>query len=310
MAIPIERVPGAERETGGIAVDIAGAGEIGERQGRGLDPTDPSELGDVVAGRASPSMVAFRFSPLKGDAPRSLTLNASRYTPKAVLIANIEEARYDAIVGEDGKALVRARYAVRNNQRSFLAVTLPAQATLWSASLSGRPVRPGVTTSGSLLLPLQKGRRGEDAPVFAVEVVYLHRNPAWSDQGDSRFELASVDLPITRTGLTLHYSPRYHLELQPGVFRPSTDPGPWSAAIRNPGGSATPAPPAPPPPPSGAETASDVTVMDIRKDAYRSLAGVVPVDVLLPPFGATLFAAAELTPENRAPALDVKYKRN
>jgi len=43
------------------------------------------------------------------------------------------------ITGE-GKVLVQARYAIRNNQRNFLKVTLPVGATLWTASLAGRPV--------------------------------------------------------------------------------------------------------------------------------------------------------------------------
>ena len=44
------RVPAAERETGGVAVDVVGAGEIAERTTRGLEPADPSELGEIVAG--------------------------------------------------------------------------------------------------------------------------------------------------------------------------------------------------------------------------------------------------------------------
>jgi hypothetical protein len=36
IAIPMIRSPGAEREIGGVGVDIAGAGEIGERQPRGI----------------------------------------------------------------------------------------------------------------------------------------------------------------------------------------------------------------------------------------------------------------------------------
>ena len=103
-----------------------------------------------VAGRESPSMVAFRFRPQQGTEPRSLSVTVARYTPQAVLIANVEEARYDALVDEEGKALVRARYAVRNNQRAFLGVTLPAGATLWSAAVADRPLRPGVAAGGSL----------------------------------------------------------------------------------------------------------------------------------------------------------------
>jgi hypothetical protein len=135
VSIPIIRLPSAERETGGVAIDVVGAGEITGHQPRGFDPADPSDLGDIVSGRESPSMVAFGFKVLAGNTPRALTVNVSRYTPRAVLVANVEEARYEALLGEDGKMLVRARYAVRNNQRAFLAVKLPAQSVLWSAAL-------------------------------------------------------------------------------------------------------------------------------------------------------------------------------
>ena len=67
IAIPLVRLTAAERETGGVVVDVAGAGEIGERQPRGLEPTDPSEFSDVVAGRESPSMIAFKFRPHGGQ---------------------------------------------------------------------------------------------------------------------------------------------------------------------------------------------------------------------------------------------------
>jgi hypothetical protein len=66
-----------------------------------------------------------------------------RYTPQAVLVANIEEARYRVLAAEQ-RVLVEARYAVRNNQRSFLKVSLPAGATVWSAVVDGQPIRPGI----------------------------------------------------------------------------------------------------------------------------------------------------------------------
>ena len=198
--IPIVRVPSAERETGGIAVDVTGPGEMGTREPCGLEPADAADLGDIVAGRESPSMVAFRFTQLAAGAGRSLTVQVTRYTPKAVLVANVEEARYDALLGEDGKMLVRVRYAVRNNQRSFLAVSLPPKALLWSASLAGRPVRPGVGPNNVLLLPLQKGHGSEEAPVFVVELMYLQRIDSWTEKGDAHVELPAVDLPVRAPG--------------------------------------------------------------------------------------------------------------
>ena len=40
VVIPIVRIPAAERETGGIAVDVVGPGEINERQPRNMEPAD------------------------------------------------------------------------------------------------------------------------------------------------------------------------------------------------------------------------------------------------------------------------------
>jgi hypothetical protein len=308
IAIPVVRSPAAERETGGVGVDIAGAGEIRERQPRGFDAADPSDLGEIVARRASPSLVAFRMAPGRGDSPRALTVSVARYTPQAVLVANIDEARYESVVGEDGKTLVRARFAVRNNQRSFLAVTLPADATLWSAALAGRPVRPGLSPAGSLLLPLQKGRASEDAPVFAVELVYFQRTAPWTADGIARVELPAVDLPVSRTGFTLYHSPRYSAELQAGAFRTEADPGPWSLALRS-----TPVPAIAAPRHSALEPSGllpqEVAAPNPGLDGSRRVAGVMPVDIELPSLGASLFAAAELTAENTVPVLTFEYRR-
>jgi hypothetical protein len=311
VGIPLIRMPAAERETGGVAVDVIGAGEITERAPRGFDPADVSDFGDIVAGRESPSMVAFGFRPLAGNAERALSVTVSRYTPKAVLIANIEEARYEALIGEDGKMLVRARYAVRNNQRSFLALKLPPQSVLWSASLAGRPVRPGLSADGGYLLPLQKGRTGENAPTFAVELIYLQRVVPWTVKGDARLELPAVDLPVSRTGLAVHYSPRFQVEPKAGDFRSETDAGPWSAALRG----DVPPPPAPPPAPvpkteADRESAGAQGLMErFRQELGKRAAGVVPVEVKVPDIGPSFFVAAELTAESHAAVLDLQYKR-
>lgn len=311
VVIPLVRMPAAERETGGVAVDVVGAGEIAERRSRGLEPADPSDLGDIIAGRESPSMAAFEYSPLAGSAPRMLSVSVSLYTPKAVLIANVEEARYDALVGEDGKMLVRARYAVRNNQRSFLAISLPSHATLWSASLAGRPVRPGLTADGGLLLPLQKRGGSEEAPTFAVELVYLQRLAAWSDKGQMRMELPAADLPISRAGLTIYYSPDYAIEPKPGPFRVADDPGPWSAGLRGitVSSSSTPAQ-------EGAASGDRDAKKDLealmdryKREVGRTRPGVVPIAMQFPEFGPSTFFAAELTAEAQMPTLDLEYRK-
>lgn len=310
IAVPLMRIPSAERETGGVAVDVVGAGEIGERQARGLEPADPMELGDLVANRESPSMIAFRLRPLAGTETRSLTVTVARYAPQAVLIANVEEARYRALMSEDGRLLIDARYAVRNNQRSFLKVTMPAGSTVWSAEVGGRAIRPGVAAANTVLLPLDKGHGGAEAPTFVVELVYVQRIEPWidkPDQGRAHLDLPELDLPVSRTGLELHYSPRFRVEPQPGSFRVESDPGPFAEALRQP----------------IAAIARDAGERDKRaaaglqglvdrfrnEPAGRMVLGSLPVHVSFPPFGPSIFMASELTAEARAPSVDLAFKR-
>jgi hypothetical protein len=313
IGVPLVRLPAAERESGGVAVEVLGAGEISDRRPRGLDPADPAELGDPVTGRDSPSMQAFKFRAQPATAARDLSLTIARYTPQAVLVATVEEARYDALLEEEGKALVRARYAVRNNQRAFLGVTLPPGAMLWSAAVANRPLGPGVASDGALLLPLEKGRAGEEAPPFVVELIYVHRAGSWADKGRTTLVLPRVDLPVARTGVTLHHSPRFTVTPEPGAFRASEDPGPFTATLQE-------APdqiamgPRPAEPAAAIKTEAGGSAGDLieqyRKDAgVRAIAGPLPLTVPFPRFGASVFLRSELTAELTAPSLEFSYKR-
>ncbi|MGA8342927.1 MAG: hypothetical protein WB781_13405, partial [Candidatus Sulfotelmatobacter sp.] len=229
--IPLLRLLNTERDTGGVAVEILGAGEIKDQKAQGLEDADATDLGEMVANRQSPALVAFRARSGETGAMRSLSVNVARYDQQAVLMANIEEARYQVLMSADGKELVQARYAVRNNQRNFVKVTLPAGATVWSVTLAGRPVRPGQSPDGSLLLPLEKSRGGDDASAFAVEILYLTKAPAWSEKGREKVTLPALDLPISRTGLLLYYPPQFRVSAEPGTFHTQEYQNPVSAAL-------------------------------------------------------------------------------
>jgi hypothetical protein len=82
-----------------------------------------------------------------------------------------------------------------------------------------------------VLLPLE-----EDAPAqtrdVAAKLVYLQRTDAWTDKGRGRVDLPALDLPVSRTGLELYYSPRLRVDAQPGTFRVANDPGVFAEAFR------------------------------------------------------------------------------
>jgi len=222
IEIPLLKLLNAERISGGTAVEILGAGEIKDVKTQGFENADASDLGELVANRQSPSLAAFRLRAGDANQPRALTLNVARYDQQAVLLANVEEARYRVLLSKEGKTLVQARYAVRNNQRNFVKITLPSGATLWSAALAGQPVRPGQAPDGSLLLPLEKSKAGagsaDDPPEFAVEIVYLTPGTTWNDKGKARIALPALDLPVSRTGLQVYYPPLFRVTSEPGIF--------------------------------------------------------------------------------------------
>jgi hypothetical protein len=336
--IPLLRLLNAERETGGVAVEVLGAGEIKDLKSEGLESADATDLGEMVSNRQSPSLAAFRFRTGDAKLTRSLSLNVARYTPQAVLMANVSEARYQVLISSQGKTLVQARYAVRNNQRNFLKITLPPGATLWSASLAGQAVRPGQSPDGSLLLPLDKARAGEEAPEFAVEVVYLSRGSAWNDKGQFKLALPALDLPVSRTGLLVYHPPLFKVTPEPGAFRTEPYENPISSALFSSGsgfgigaGSAggvgagvvagMAAPSAAPAPPSSDSDAKDELKMrrsqaatQVLLDKFRAdslagkRAGILPIHVSFPAFGPSLYLVSELTGENQSPSAGLTYQ--
>jgi hypothetical protein len=328
--VPLLRLLNAERDEGGVAVEVLGAGEIKSQKALGLEDADATDLGEMIANRQSPALVAFRAKSGPAGATRSLSVNVARYDQQAVLMANVEEARYQILMSADGKELVQARYAVRNNQRNFVKIALPPGAAVWSASLGGRPVRPGQSPDGSLLLPLEKSRGSEDAPAFEVEILYLAKAPVWGDKGNEKITLPALDLPISRTGLLLYYPPLFKVTAEPGAFRLQEYQNPISAALAPPSGDAVGAA-APAATPSNSkeydrlEQFAQLQTADsgAKKDATRALldtfrakttggkvTGILPVDVVFPAFGPSIFLVSELTSENQFPAAEFNFQRD
>jgi hypothetical protein len=311
LDIPLIRLPTAERETGGVGVEVLGAGEIKERQPNGLEDAEAGELGQLISSRQSPSLIAFRLEPADGKSVRTLSLNVARYTPQAVLTANIEEAEYNTLIAADGKMLVQSRFAVRNNQRNFLKLTLPSTAVLWSASVAGRPIRPGRAPDGSLLLPLEKNRSGEEAPAFIVEVSYLDRTASWTDRGHARVSLVTVDLPISKSHLLLHHPPLFRLTPVPGSFRLGTYTPPESPVLRS-----EPSPASTEQQQAEGEIPSDqpetkqlvAKLRDTKRGARPSRN--LPLRVAFPHFGPSIFLISELTGENQTPAVEFDFQRD
>jgi hypothetical protein len=313
--VPLLRLLDTERDSGGVAVEVVGEGEIKQTKPQGLDNVDAAELGPTVAARQSPSLTAFRFQP---TAQRSLAVTVARYDQQAVLTANIEDARHRILMTSEGKTLIQARYAVRNSQRSFVRIALPAGAAVWSASVSGRPVRPGKAPDGGLLFPLVKARAGEEAPLSVVEVMYLVQGPAWAAKGQAALALPAVDLPVSRTGLLVYYPSTFRVAAEPGSFRTQAYEAP-SGALAGAASAPVTAAQRPAAQPDllqqlnqNATQAGTQALVDrfrARNEARRS-AATLPIRISFPALGPSLFLVAELTGENQAPKVDFSFQED
>jgi len=205
-------------------------------------------------------------------------------------------------------------------------ITLPAGATVWSTALSGKPVKPGQAPDGSLLVPLEKARGGEEAPEFVVEIVYFTRGVKWEDKGNFAVSLPALDLPVSRTGLLVYYPPLFKVSAEPGIFRTETYENPSSAAFNTETqagtGSGFAGPVAGTISVNGVLAESDEGTRQRKDDDTKVLVdkffaksqgarakGILPIKVSFPAFGPSLFLVAELTSASQVPTSSLSYQR-
>ena len=104
-------------------------------------------------------------------------------------------ADYQTLYTEHGLALSRVVYHVRNRRKQFLKVELPQGSELWSAMLSGHPVKPARGEQDEVVLvPLLKS-----AAPFQVEIVYATTVPTLGFAGSLEGVLSVPDIVETRS---------------------------------------------------------------------------------------------------------------
>jgi hypothetical protein len=151
-----------------------------------------------------------------------------------------------------------------------------------------------------LLIPLEKARAGDEAPAFAVEVVYLDRVAAWSEKGRARLELFAADMPISKSSLLVHHSPLFRLTAAPGSFRLAPYIRPISPVLQSASGAQVETEPV-----ASAEQKA-VSRLPRASRPTRNL----PIRVAFPHFGPSIFLISELTSENQTPVLEFDFQRD
>ncbi len=172
IRIPDLQTPGVVRESGYVGVIALGNVEIGPGEAlQGLTRIDAGELpAEVRALSPKPILLAFRYT----EGARDLPLLVRRLEDVPMPDSTIEHASHETVITEDGMAVTRSVYEVRNSVRQFLRVELASEAEVWSARVGGQVVKPARDSEGAVLVPLFKSveidrRLGS----FPVELLYM-----------------------------------------------------------------------------------------------------------------------------------------
>lgn len=159
----------------------------------------------------APILAAYRYT----ARPFNLQLTLSPLAQAETLGLVVDRAALTTRISKDGEVVTEARYYVKNRGNPHLRLTLPADTTLWSATVNGAtvvPVKDG--TSSLIALP----QRADPNSVQTLELKLASRSPA-----AKRVTAAApiVSAPVLLAEWNLEADAGQRLEYRRGSLRPA-----------------------------------------------------------------------------------------
>ncbi|HUV38125.1 MAG TPA: hypothetical protein VMY39_00855, partial [Planctomycetota bacterium] len=223
--IPVVRAEGVVRERGTIAVVALANVEITGGEPTGATTLDVRRLPPQLVGMTGqPILLAYRYVADTFTIP----LNIRKHGELEVLVTVVDTASFTAMQLNDGRRMTRTIYKVRNNRNQFLRMRMPADAEIWSVSVSGRPASPAKDEAGNVLIPLVRSEASaSELTSFPVELVYVEtpkERPKAS--GSLHVELPTLQVPVMQVMVTCflpaegYYPPIVYRTAFKGSLRP------------------------------------------------------------------------------------------
>jgi hypothetical protein len=203
-------VPGAQRETGEVAVEGTGTLEISSADVQGLRRVDVREVDPSLTSAARQSLLtAFRYQ--RGTSGvLSLALNVNRFPDAAVLAAIAERAVATTLVTSEGRALTEVSLWIRNRAQPFMKVALPPGASMLSVEVGGSAAKP-VEGADGMRVPLLRPGFRPTGP-YTVAFVYLHEGTPFLKKGEMQMTLPKMDVPVSVVAWELFVPDRYRVD--------------------------------------------------------------------------------------------------
>ena len=162
--------------------------------GAGLQAVPSRELPGWATGLVPGTpVVHYRLSGKKPD----LDYQLLRYDPVEAPPTVVDEARFQLATTEHGRALLKARYQVRNDRNQYLRLKPPAGFEVLGLRVAGQVREPVAEADGTLFIPLEKSVESLDGLVsFPVDVYLLGKGARWDRRGDRTISTPAVDAPV------------------------------------------------------------------------------------------------------------------
>src|SRR5689334_12269341 len=191
---PLLTFTDAQRETGELLVEGAGAMELKATESGGLRRMDVREAGAITRSLSHfPLQAAFRYNRHASDAPK-LQLEWRQFVDADVLSAVAERATVTTLTNIEGRTLTEVSLRVRNHAKPYMKVELPAGIQLLSAEVEGERVKPLFDPDGTRVPLLRSGL--DSSKAYNVSFVYYNSGARFAKSGAYGMDLPKLDIPI------------------------------------------------------------------------------------------------------------------
>lgn len=199
VELPKLQVLNVTRESGFYCLGTRMNAEIKSGTVLGAVPIDITELPqDKAKGIDVPLVLAFKYV----RHPYNICIDVEKHQDIAVLVAMAESAKITTMLTKDGQIIVDAFYYIKNKQKQYLNIYLPADVNIWSVFVNNKPVRPSRVEGGNIVIPLEKSSR-EDVS-FPVEIIYETKQHGFAFLGKLGFIQPRLDIPVTNAVVRLY----------------------------------------------------------------------------------------------------------
>src|SRR6185369_2062608 len=191
---PLLAFADAQRETGELLVEGAGAMELKATESGGLRRMDVREAGAITRSLSHfPLQAAFRYNRRASEAPK-LQLEWRQFLDADVLSAIAERATVTTLTNIEGRTLTEVSLRVRNHAKPFMKIELPAGAQLLSAEVEGERVKPVEGKDGTRVPLLRAGL--DSSKPYNVSFVYYSSGTRFAKSGAYDMGLPKLNIPV------------------------------------------------------------------------------------------------------------------